>query len=147
MSPDERIELEPLTILEQLDPHEIQFLEDRIYDYNKTQTGIDDARLLVITMRDQTGNLVAGLYGWTWGGCCEVKVLWVHEQLRGRGVGTRLMSAAEAEVRLRGGVQIILSTHDFQAPDFYHRLGFEQVAQIEDYPAGHRSIFLRKLLR
>jgi ribosomal protein S18 acetylase RimI-like enzyme len=147
MSPIRRIEAGRLEILEQMDPGEIQFLEDRIYDYNAAQTGIDDGRLLVIALRDDAGCLVAGLYGWTWGLCCEVKILWVHEQLRGGGVGTRLMAAAEVEARRRGAVQMVLSSHDFQAPDFYRRLGFEQVGQIEEYPAGHVSIILRKLLR
>jgi ribosomal protein S18 acetylase RimI-like enzyme len=76
-----------------------------------------------------------------------VKILWVHERRRGEGLGTRLMTEAEAEARRRGAAQIVLSTHDFQAPEFYRRLGFEPVGHIENYPVGHRSIFLRKLLR
>lgn len=46
--------------------------------------------------------VVAGLYGWTWAGCCEVNKLWVHERWRRRGLGTRLMRAAEAEARALG---------------------------------------------
>lgn len=75
-----------------------------------------------------------------------MRTLWVHERLRGRGVGTGLMVAAEAEARKRGAAQIVVSTHSFQAPEFYGRLGFERVGHVDDCPAGHQSIYLRKRL-
>jgi GNAT superfamily N-acetyltransferase len=136
-----------LAVLETPDGHDVRFLEDRIDEYNLATTGITDVRLLAIILRDPDGSITAGLYGWTWGRCCEVKTLWVHQRRRGQGLGTRLMAAAEAEAHRRGAAQIVLSTHSFQAPDFYRRLGFEPVGQVEDYPVGHRSIYLRKRLR
>ena len=145
-TPDDPRHPEPFSILETLDSHDVQFLDDRIYEYNVHRTGIADGRLLAIVLRDSDQNIIAGLYGWTWGRCCEVKYLWVHEQWRGQQLGTHLMTAAEAEARRRGAAQMVLSTHDFQAPDFYRGLGFEPVGQIDDYPEGHQSIFLRKRL-
>ena len=135
----------PFPILENPDRDEIQFLDERIDEFNLSTTGITDVRLLTIIVREGE-EIVAGLYGWTWGTCCEVKTLWVHERMRGRRLGTRLMGAAEAEARKRGASQIVLSTHSFQAPAFYERLGFDPVGYVEDYPIGHRSIFLRKRL-
>ena len=41
---------------------------------------------------------------------------------------------------------MVLSTHSFQAPDFYRRLGFTVVGEVKGYPEGHSSIYLRKLL-
>jgi len=140
------LQLEPLTILEAPDPADAQYLDDRLYEFNAAQTGIDDGRLLAIILRDRHDEIVAGLYGWTWGQCCEVRSLWVHEQWRRKGLGTRLMAAAEAEARARGAAQMVTSTHSFQAPDFYRRLGFEPVGQIEDYPVGYQHIFLQKWL-
>jgi ribosomal protein S18 acetylase RimI-like enzyme len=136
-----------LSIVETLDPHDIQFLDDRIYEYNVSRTGIADGRVLGIILRDEDHGIIAGLYGWTWGRSCEVKFLWVHERWRGHSLGTRLMTTAETEARRRGATQMVLSTHDFQAPDFYQRLGFEVVGHLDDYPEGHRSLFLRKRLR
>lgn len=134
-------------IIEDPDPRDVQYLDDRIYELNASRSGIADARLLAIILREGREEIVGGLYGWTWGECCEIKTLWVHQHWRGQGLGTRLMMAAEAEACRRGAAQIVLSTHSFQAPDFYRRLGFEPVGQVEDYPVGHRSIYLRKRLQ
>lgn len=138
--------VDQLAVIDAPDARDVQYLDDRLYEYNAARTGIDDARLLAIIVRNDQDDIVAGLYGWTWGRCCEVRTLWVHEQWRGGGLGLRLMVAAEAEARARGATQMVLSTHSFQAPEFYRRLGFEPVGQVNDYPVGHQSIFLRKRL-
>ena len=138
---------ERFVVLDAPDLHDVQYLDDRIDEYNVSRTGIADGRLLTILLRDDDRNIMAGLHGWTWGRCCEVRTLWVHEQWRGRGLGQRLMAAAEAEARQRGATRIVLSTHSFQAPEFYRRLGFAPVGHVDDYPVGHRSIFLVKRLR
>ncbi len=122
------------------------FLGDRLYDFNVGATGLSDGTLLGLFMRGDDGVLLAGLHGHTWGGTCEISRLWVSEELRGRGIGTRLMAAASDEARRRGCTQIFLSTHSFQAPDFYARLGFTEVGRMEDYPAGYHQVFLVKRL-
>lgn len=138
---------EPLIVVDAPNIEDVAYLEQRLDDHNMSHTGITDARLLTIVLRDDRGIIIAGLHGWTWGGCCEVKTLWVHERMRGIGLGTRLMKAAESEARARGATQIVLSTHSFQAPAFYTRLGFGELARVDGYPAGHSSIYLKKAIR
>ncbi|MET0153496.1 MAG: GNAT family N-acetyltransferase [Candidatus Binatia bacterium] len=124
---------------------DVQFLDDRLYEFNASRSGIDDGRLLAVFARER-GRIVAGLYGWTWGGCCHVKLLWVEERRRGGGLGTRLMAMAEREARARGATQMLLETHSFQAPAFYRRLGFRVAGEFAGYPLGHRQLFLSKRL-
>jgi len=38
---------------------------------------------------------------------------------------------------------LFLATYDFQAPDFYARLGFECIATIPDKPLGHVEHIMR----
>jgi GNAT superfamily N-acetyltransferase len=127
-------------------PSEIEFLEDRLYAFNAEATGIRDALGISVFHRDAQGEIVAGLCGHTWGGCCEIRQVWVHEKHRGQGMGRRLLERAEAEARGRGCFQIVLATYSFQAPEFYRRLGFEIVAIFPDYPIGHQHLHLRKKL-
>jgi len=125
---------------------EVRFLEDRLYDFNVVATGISDGRALAIFVHGEDGNIRAGLSGHTWGRCCEIKQIWVQESLRGQGLGSALMEAAETEARKRDCRQILLTTHSFQAPEFYTRLGFEVLASVPDYPEGHQHFLLRKRL-
>jgi GNAT superfamily N-acetyltransferase len=135
-----------LTVTDDLTPEQLAFLDDRIYEYNVAATGIGDGRWLGVFVRDESGAVLAGLSGTTWGACCKVRDVWVREDLRLRGMGTRLLDAAEDEARRRGCKQVLLSSHSFQAPDFYRKRGFEVFAVIEDDPIGHREIYLRKRL-
>ena len=134
------------TTTDELTSDELGFLEDRIYEFNVEATGIADGRWLGVLVRDESGALVAGLAGTTWGGCCKVRDVWVRADLRGKGLGTRLLDAAETEARRRGCRQIVLSSHSFQAPEFYRKRGFEVFAVIDDDPVGHREVYLRKRL-
>ena len=77
------------------DPLDIEVLEARIRREASAAMGLGDEVDLAIFVRD-AGTVVAGISGWTWGDCCELQSLWVEPRLRGRGLATRLLAAAEA---------------------------------------------------
>lgn len=81
----------PLTIETDPKPADLQFLEDRINEYNITVTGYDDFQWLAIFMRDATQTIVAGLVGYTWGQSCKIQLLWVQPALRNQGYGKGLL--------------------------------------------------------
>jgi GNAT superfamily N-acetyltransferase len=126
-------------------PDEVQYLEDRIYEFNARATGIADGEWLAFVVRDR-GRILAGICGNTWGGTCELRQFWVDQSERGRGLGTRLFRAAEQEARRRGCTQIVLMTFSFQAPAFYEKNGFEVIAVLDNHPRGHRNMLMRKRL-
>jgi GNAT superfamily N-acetyltransferase len=125
---------------------EVQYLEERLYEYNSAATGITDGEWLAIFARDDNHRIVAGICGNTWGGCAEIRQFWVEEVRRNRGLGTRLLGTAEQEARRRGCRQMLLMTFSFQAPAFYAKHGFEVVAVVDDHPDGHKNMLLRKRL-
>jgi len=127
-------------------PEQVQYLEDRLYEFNASATRITDGQGLGIFVRDDGAHIVAGICGNTWGGCCEIRQFWVEASQRGRGLGTKLLEAAEHEARRRGCSQILLATFSFQAPAFYAKRGFETLATIDDFPRGHQNLLLRKRL-
>ena len=135
-----KIETEPVSA-------DVQFLDDQIYAFNVEQTGIKDGKLLAIFVRDEDHKIMAGIYGWTWGGCCGIRYLWVARELRGQGYGRRLLLAAEREANARGCTQIVLSTHSFQAPGFYQKFGYKIYGHVDDYPRGEQKLYLKKSLK
>jgi GNAT superfamily N-acetyltransferase len=127
-------------------PSDIDFLEDQINAFNIASTGINDWRALAIFARDDAGRIVAGLTGGTWAGYLEVKALWVREDLRGQGMGRRLLLAAEQAARARGCAQVLLDTHDFQAPEFYKKLGYIIFGVFEGIGGRYNRYYLSKKL-
>ena len=127
-------------------PAEIAQVIDRIDAWNMDVTGVRDFHQVAIFLRDDAGRIRGGVTGGVWGGWLHVVALWVDETLRGRGYGRDLMLAAEAEARAAGARAAFLETHSFQAPGLYRRLGYEVVAEIEDYPPGESQLIMRKAL-
>jgi GNAT superfamily N-acetyltransferase len=121
-------------------------LDQEIYDFNAAATGYNDGCGLSIAVHGDDGGLLAGLTGWTWGGCGYIELFWVRHDQRGSGLGTRMLAAAEAEIRRRGCDRVALSTHSFQAPDFYARFGYRECGRTPGYPNGHDEIHLLKHL-
>src|SRR6516164_10587558 len=113
------------------DPGDIELLETRIRREASTAMGLGNEVDLAIFVREG-GQLVAGIAGWTWGDCCELQSLWVAPHLRGRGLATRLIAAAEAEAARRGCSQTVHFTYGFQARALYEQTGYELVGRVPD---------------
>jgi len=122
------------------------FLAERIYEYNAAATGYHDGESFIAICEGESGNIEAGSSGYTWGGCCYVSNLWVSESLRGRGIGIELLRAVERHAEEKRCRLVLLSSHTFQAPEFYVRRGYREVARIQDNPLGHADIILAKRL-
>ena len=101
-------------------------------------------QLLVIPIRAGDGSVAGGLWGRTACRWLHVEMLFVPEALRGQGVGSALVAAAEAEAQGRGCLGVHVDAFSFQAEPFYRRLGYTVFGVLEDFPPGHRRVFFRK---
>ena len=114
--------------------------------FNKQQAGDDAAQRLCFAVQgpDQTieGGVIGVIY-WDW---LYIDLMWIKEELRGRGYGRQLLMLIEDEARRRGAKNVYLDTFSFQAPDFYRQHGYQVFGELPDFPAGHRRYFLTKRL-
>ena len=128
------------------DPLDVELLEAHIRAEASSVKGLGDEVELAIFVRE-AGSIVAGISGWTWGDCCELQSLWVAPHLRGRGLATRLIAAAEAEAASRGCSQTVHFTYDFQAQALYEQSGYEIIGRVKDFPSGTDALWYRKNLK
>ncbi|MGO9877179.1 MAG: GNAT family N-acetyltransferase [Acidimicrobiia bacterium] len=120
-------------------------LRAAMHAFNFAATGYRGARSLSCFVRND-GELIAGIDGFTWGGYARIDYLWVIERLRRRGLGTQLLSCAEAEACRRGCTTVVLDTHSFQAPDLYRARGYIEVGTTVDTPRGYSQTLFQKQL-
>jgi len=125
---------------------DVEFLYARITEANLAATGLPAAERISAWLRDDSGEIEAGIYGWSWGGTAEVDLLWVSESRRRTGLGSALLDAFESEAIARVCSQIVLSTFDFQAPEFYERRGYTSLGRVDNYPAGGWHTTMRKFI-
>lgn len=118
---------------------------DGLRAYNLAAAGMA-ARPIAVLVRDDDGRTVGGLTGRTGGGWLFIEYFWLPEAMRGSGMGTRIIAAAEQEAIARGCVCAWLDTFSFQAPGFYERQGYTAFGVLEEFPAGQWRQFMRKRL-
>ena len=113
--------------------------------YNQAQTGRVRAADFAVLLRDpETEAVIGGLYGEESYGWGFIKYLVVPENLRGLGLGSRLMKEAEEIARRRGFVGVWLDTYDFQARPFYEKLGYKVFGELEGGDGARGQFFLKK---
>jgi GNAT superfamily N-acetyltransferase len=114
--------------------------------YNTQQAGDEGAQRLcyVIQGSDQEimGGVVAAIY-WDW---LYIDLMWMKEELRGCGYGSRLLTLVEDEARNRGAKNAFLDTFSFQAPGFYQKHGYKVFGELQDFPQGCQRYFMTKQL-
>ncbi|MET0845697.1 MAG: GNAT family N-acetyltransferase [Pseudomonas sp.] len=114
--------------------------------YNASKAGVSTQETFALLVRDDNDEILGGLYGRVFYQWMFIELLSVPEQARGQGLGSKLMQMAEELAREKECVGIWLDTFDFQAPEFYKKLGYSELGQIVDYPPGHKRLFFQKRL-
>ncbi len=113
-------------------------------DYNTQQAGDDNAKRLCYVVKDPDGQILAGAIGvvyWNW---LSLDLMWVREDLRGQGLGGRLLDQIEAEARVEGAQHVHLDTFSFQAPGFYKKHGYKVFGELTDFPSGFQRMYMTK---
>jgi GNAT superfamily N-acetyltransferase len=134
-----------VTVDESPPEHDARVVLDGLLAFNVAVLGDPGYRPLGCFVRDADGRALGGLLGhvrWRW---LYVAKLWVPDALRGRGLGSRLLAAAEAFAWRHDCLGAYLDTFEYQALQFYEKQGYELFGTLDGYPPGYRQFFVRKL--
>ncbi len=135
-----------LEIEQNLSEAEGNYLRDRLDDYNAPYAGPRNSTDFGFAVRNDKDIVVAGLIGsciWNW---LHVNVIWVSDDLRGTGIGSRLLEKAEQEGINQDREFAMLNTFSFQARPFYERHGYRVIGEMKDFPKGHSQFRMVKPL-
>ena len=133
-----------VTTTEAPDPGDLRDLADHL-DASRPAHLPQSRRPLAAFVKDGD-TLLGGVAGYTQYGWFSVDHLWVADDRRGTGLGSRLLAAAETEARRRGCHSVRLDTYSFQARPFYEAQGYVLFGELDHYPDEHAKYFLAKRL-
>ncbi|AJD27595.1 GNAT family N-acetyltransferase [Clostridium botulinum] len=135
-------------IRESSSEEEADLIVDRIVEYNLSKVPAkQEVPLLCINrvIEDTNGEIIAGIlskmYCWN---CIYIDVLWIKEEYRKDGLGTKLLKEVEKIAKEKDCHLIHLDTFDFQAKDFYIKHGYEIFGILDQCPENHKRYFMKK---
>jgi GNAT superfamily N-acetyltransferase len=110
-------------------------IDDGLSSFNLASGGHSSNRELAILVSEPTdGQIVGGLLGRTSRGVFYIDKFYLPKDLRGKGLGSRVLASAEQEASARGCKDAVLNTLSFQAPEFYARYGWREFGRIDCDP-------------
>jgi GNAT superfamily N-acetyltransferase len=121
-------------------------VRDGLVRYNRRTIGRRRHDSVVFHLLGSRGEFLGGVTGDVWLGRLSIEFLWVDERVRGRGLGRRLLEAAERRGAACGATHAHLDTYDFQAgPVFYERLGYAVFGTLGEPPEPVSSFMWKRL--
>ncbi|MGO5065368.1 MULTISPECIES: GNAT family N-acetyltransferase [unclassified Clostridium] len=135
-------------IIRESSSEESDLIVDRLVEYNLSKVPVkqEDTFLWINrVVEDTKGEIIAGIlskiYCWN---CLYIDALWVKEEYRKDGLGTKLLKEVEKIANDKNCKLIHLDTFDFQAKDFYIKHGYEIFGILDECPENHKRYFMKK---
>jgi ribosomal protein S18 acetylase RimI-like enzyme len=138
-----------LEIFQQWNQSESDFIRKKLIEYNMEK--LPDAlktpnENISFIIKEDEGKIVGGITGNAFWDHLHIDFLWVDQNIRGKGYGSKLLNNMEEFAIEKGCKLIYLDTFSFQAPEFYKKNGYEVFGILEDHPKGFNQYFLQKRL-
>lgn len=121
-------------------------LYENLKKFNESIIGPYKTKPFFIYVTNDKNEIIGGIKGDFFGELCRVYTVWIHENNRQKGLGTELFKNIDVIAKKNKCKIIQLDTAEFQAKEFYEKLGFSVVATLPSNFMGYTSYILRKIL-
>ena len=135
-----------ISVVDDPAPEDLERIGRELTAFNEADVGPAERRLLAVLVRDGSGDLVAGISGYTAWGWLYVQWLWVSTERRGQGLAGLMLTEAEVEARSRGCHGAYIDTFNPRALRVYNKAGYAVFGALADFPPGRTRHFLSKTL-
>lgn len=126
---------------------EIQYVDNKLEDFNKKIKPLVQEEEFVVFkhVAKVDDKIVGGIFGYSsYYKIGYIETLWVDESFRKCGIGSDLLKLIEADFKNFGCENAHLETFDFQGPEFYIKMGYEEFGKLYYSNANLTEFFLKK---
>jgi ribosomal protein S18 acetylase RimI-like enzyme len=134
-------------ITREIDSKAKKYINDGLFHYNVKHFPKDLGdryEEIVLTIKDENGLVRGGIIGaicWNW---LEIYSLYLDEEIRKSGYGTKLLVAIEEIASEKQCDFIKLDTLSFQALEFYEKHGYKVFGTLDNVGREHKHYYLKK---
>lgn len=112
----------------------------------KLMKGFEPGKPFAFFIKDEMGAIKGGCSGFIFYGCLYTDLLWIDKSLREKGYGTDLMERVEKLATENSCRFMVVNTMDFEALNFYKKLGYNVEFERRGFEKNSIMYFLRKNL-
>lgn len=123
-----------------------KIIGENLKKFNESKIGAYHFKPFSIYITNDEENIIGGLKGEIFEKVCMIQTVWVHEAERKRGLGSMLFKKLEEFAKESTCKIIQLDSAEFQAKQFYEKIGFSVVATLPENFKGYTTYILRKIL-
>ena len=133
--------------LENKESQKAQEIGNLIRAYNRSKIEEAESEPLNLYVEDEKGNLLAGLIAETFGNWLEIEYLFVKEELRGQGIGSKLLQQAENEAKNRTVVLLLSILTSFRRQIFIKGMATRKSLGYKTIPTQDKDIITKRICK
>lgn len=139
-----------IEITTQPDQGAAQALQQGIIDFNRAkipdlEPHENEVKFFVF-VSDKSEEIIGGIRATCFWNTLHIELFWLSEKCRGKGIGKKLIDAAEGFAKENTCDKAFVETTSWQAKPFYEKMGYHLMATLNGRPKGHASHYLTKNL-
>jgi GNAT superfamily N-acetyltransferase len=136
-------------IIDDVKPDNIKpILQEGLRNFNFPFFGPYELQKVAIYINNSVSEVIAGVYGFIMQKhkTMRLELVWVHEDYRNCGIGTKLFKKIEEYALSKKCEFIQVSTMEFQGNGFYQKMGYCLIATVPKWFCDRDELFFIKVI-
>lgn len=114
--------------------------------FNYSMVGPYTVEPIAALIKNEAGETTGGAWGYTLLGWLFIEIFFVPEELRGQGMGKKVLTQLEEGAKARGCHSAWLDTYNPAAKALYEKLGYKDFGKLDPFHDGRARTWMQKKL-